>query len=231
MVLHVHMRLTGNANVYVASFEDTFERLNVKSVTISLPGFGHSSFCTGLSVYHWPQSDLLPILKKEGVAEFIVWGWSLGTLYAMSTAQFFTSTRYTGSIQVKVRMKVSLTRSLAFFMHRSLLLSSSIRRQPSLSNVFVISMSQLRSFIVDSFAVINVLLFIMLARMHSTVPPYLNLGGLKLSIKYFLSVIQYWQYKAHTFHLHPDTQNFPCLFWRTSWNQIARQIDFPKAFI
>lgn len=63
---------------------------NIKAITVSIPGLGHSSFHPGHQISQWPATDLTPILENENITgSFLVWGNSLGTLYAMATAQHF----------------------------------------------------------------------------------------------------------------------------------------------
>jgi pimeloyl-ACP methyl ester carboxylesterase len=62
----------------------------IKAITVSIPGLGHSSFHPGHQISQWPVTDLAPILEKENITgSFLVWGLSLGTLYAMAMAQHF----------------------------------------------------------------------------------------------------------------------------------------------
>jgi pimeloyl-ACP methyl ester carboxylesterase len=69
-----------------------FSNVDYKIISISLPGIGHSDLHPGHRVAKWPQTDLLPILQQENVTgKFHMCGTSLGTLYAVATAQAFGS--------------------------------------------------------------------------------------------------------------------------------------------
>jgi hypothetical protein len=62
----------------------------INAFAVSIPGLGHSSFHPGHQISQWPATDLTPILENENITgPFVVWGISLGTLYAMATAQHF----------------------------------------------------------------------------------------------------------------------------------------------
>jgi pimeloyl-ACP methyl ester carboxylesterase len=62
----------------------------IKAISVSIPGLGHSSFHPGHQISQWPITDLTPILENENITgSFVAWGNSLGTLYAMATAQHF----------------------------------------------------------------------------------------------------------------------------------------------
>lgn len=63
---------------------------NIKAITVSIPGLGHSSLHPGHQISQWPTTDLTPILENENITgSFAVWGMSLGALYAIAIAQHF----------------------------------------------------------------------------------------------------------------------------------------------
>ena len=70
----------------VASIVD-YDTVNYKLISVSLPGIGHSDFHPGHSIIDWPVTDLLPILEQENVTNFHMCGASLGSQYAIATAQ------------------------------------------------------------------------------------------------------------------------------------------------
>lgn len=68
--------------------------LNVQIISISPPGHGLSTNVKHVkgakSISSWPQTDLEPVLKAEGVeGSFMVEGTSYGTALAMATAMYF----------------------------------------------------------------------------------------------------------------------------------------------
>jgi pimeloyl-ACP methyl ester carboxylesterase len=65
-----------------------YSTANYKVIPISLPGIGNSDLHPGHRVADWPETDLLPILQQENVTgKFHMCGISLGSLYAVATAQ------------------------------------------------------------------------------------------------------------------------------------------------
>ena len=96
----VHGSQRNDAYVFVTAFLsehwswpepwcEAYETLNIKSISISLPGLGKSSRHPGQKIFEWPQTDLLPILDAEHVDAFVVWGVSIGCLYAMAAVHYF----------------------------------------------------------------------------------------------------------------------------------------------
>jgi len=66
------------------------EAHNVKIISPSYPGFGHSEVRPGWTIGEWPKSDLEPILEQEGVTDsFMVTGTSFGTPHAQAMAVYF----------------------------------------------------------------------------------------------------------------------------------------------
>ena len=70
-------------------FAGVYEDLNVREISVSLPGFGWSTIQPGRQVENWPHDDLEPILQAEGVDKFVVYGASLGTIHSLSVAAYF----------------------------------------------------------------------------------------------------------------------------------------------
>mmetsp|Transcript_23078 Transcript_23078/g.29125 ORF Transcript_23078/g.29125 Transcript_23078/m.29125 type:complete len:412 (+) Transcript_23078:49-1284(+) len=64
--------------------------LNLKVISISQPGFGYSTIQPERKLRDWPMTDVLPILREEGVSEFLVTGISFGTCHAMAVASTFS---------------------------------------------------------------------------------------------------------------------------------------------
>lgn len=65
------------------------EALNVRGISISLPGYGYTDMSPGRVVKDWPETDLAPVLAKEGVQEFMITGHSSGNPHAMAAAHAF----------------------------------------------------------------------------------------------------------------------------------------------
>ena len=63
--------------------------LNIKVISPTQPGFGYSTIQPERKIKDWPKTDLLPILEKENVTDFIVSGVSFGTPHALATALEF----------------------------------------------------------------------------------------------------------------------------------------------
>ena len=82
---------TGHMFYAFPSWIDTAKSLNYKVVSLSLPGFGYSSINPGRKIKDWPVTDLLPVLKKEMIEEFLVTGISFGTCHAFATAWNFSN--------------------------------------------------------------------------------------------------------------------------------------------
>ena len=66
-----------------------YKELNLKVVSVSVPGFGYSTCLPGRKIVDWPITDLWPVLKECSVKEFIVSGASFGTPHAMAVAYHF----------------------------------------------------------------------------------------------------------------------------------------------
>lgn len=71
------------------------EKLSVRGLSISLPGYGYTDMKPGRVVKNWPSEDLEPVLDHEGVGEFMITGHSQGNPHAMAAALHF-STRCIG---------------------------------------------------------------------------------------------------------------------------------------
>lgn len=72
-------------------YEQSLLDLNLKEINISLPGLGLSEIQReGTNVSDWPRTDVEPVLTQELVqGEFYAYGGSLGSIYALSMAQYF----------------------------------------------------------------------------------------------------------------------------------------------
>lgn len=71
-------------------WDENYQDLNIKHITISLPGLGHSSRHPGYKISEWPKTDLKPVLEAEKVDKFIIWGGGGGgCLHALAVAQQF----------------------------------------------------------------------------------------------------------------------------------------------
>jgi pimeloyl-ACP methyl ester carboxylesterase len=70
-------------------YAPTCEALNVRGISISLPGFGYTDMSIGRVVRDWPKTDLEPVLAKEGVNKFMITGHSSGNPHAMAAAHAF----------------------------------------------------------------------------------------------------------------------------------------------
>ena len=82
-------------SIHGSSMEAGFERdihgaacngLEVRGISISLPGYGNTDYKIGRKVVDWVSEDLLTVLDKEGVDEFYITGHSQGTAHAMAAA-------------------------------------------------------------------------------------------------------------------------------------------------
>ena len=65
------------------------EKLGVRGLSLSLPGYGYTDMNPGRVVKNWPTEDLEPVLDKEGVHEFMITGHSQGNPHAMAAALHF----------------------------------------------------------------------------------------------------------------------------------------------
>eukprot|EP00536_Pseudo-nitzschia_multiseries_P005199 jgi/Psemu1/303171/fgenesh1_kg.95_\ len=75
----------------VPSWVGAVESLDLRVVSVSVPGFGYSSIQPGRKINDWPVTDLLPVLKREKVEKFMVTGTSFGTCHALATARVFAN--------------------------------------------------------------------------------------------------------------------------------------------
>jgi len=82
---------TGHMFSALTSWTDAAKSLNYKVISVSYPGFGYSSIHPGRKIKDWPVTDLLPILQKENVEEFVVTGISFGSCHALATAWHFAN--------------------------------------------------------------------------------------------------------------------------------------------
>ena len=82
-------------NIHGSGLDGTFEKLvhqkscdelNVKGISISLPGYGNTDVKIGRSVIDWASEDLNAVLNLENVNEFIITGHSQGNPHAMAAA-------------------------------------------------------------------------------------------------------------------------------------------------
>lgn len=65
------------------------EKLGVRGLAISLPGYGYTDMNPGRVVRNWPLEDLEPVLDAEGVDQFMITGHSQGNPHAMAAALQF----------------------------------------------------------------------------------------------------------------------------------------------
>ena len=65
--------------------------LNIKGISITVPGHGYSSMRgDGFKIGQWPKDDVEPVLTKEAVTgKFMVEGTSYGTSHAMALGAHF----------------------------------------------------------------------------------------------------------------------------------------------
>jgi len=66
-----------------------FRELNLRGIAPSMPNSGYSDIHPARRIAQFPRDDLAPILRAEGVSEFLVDGHSLGTAHAMAIAWYF----------------------------------------------------------------------------------------------------------------------------------------------
>jgi pimeloyl-ACP methyl ester carboxylesterase len=97
----VHGSTRADAHVVVSAYisehwthpepwDEYYQDLNAKHITVSLPGLGHSSRHPGYKISEWPKTDLKPVLEAEKVDKFIIWGGGGGgCLHALAVAQQF----------------------------------------------------------------------------------------------------------------------------------------------
>ena len=84
---------TGHMFSAIPSWTRAAESLKYRVISVSYPGFGYSSIHPGRKIKDWPITDLLPILQKENVVEFVVTGISFGSCHALATALNFAQER------------------------------------------------------------------------------------------------------------------------------------------
>ncbi len=77
-----------------ASFEKNIhhhacEQLGIRGISISLPGVGNSDYKIGRVVADWAKEDLLAVLEKEKINQFMITGHSQGNPHAMAAAHYF----------------------------------------------------------------------------------------------------------------------------------------------
>lgn len=67
------------------------KELNIKGVSITVPGHGFSSMRGGgYQIGQWPKDDVEPVLAKEGITgKFMVEGTSYGTAHALAIGAHF----------------------------------------------------------------------------------------------------------------------------------------------
>lgn len=85
-------------NIHGSGLDGTFEKLvhqksckelNVRGISISLPGYGNTDVKIGRSVIDWASEDLNAVLNLENVNEFMITGHSQGNPHAMAAAFHF----------------------------------------------------------------------------------------------------------------------------------------------
>eukprot|EP00978_Attheya_sp_CCMP212_P036211 scaffold162668_cov67-Attheya_sp.AAC.2 len=98
------------------------EKLNLHVISASQPGFGYSIIQPGHKNKNWSMTDMLPILKKESVKEFVVTVISFESPHACAMAAAFGKNDE-GSLeniqQVKEDLGAELTEILATGCNRS----------------------------------------------------------------------------------------------------------------
>lgn len=86
----VNMHGSGLEAKYESDFySPVCEGLNIKGISISMPGCGFSDVQPGRVVYDWAKDDLEIVLDAENVNEFMITGYSQGTVHAMAAAKYF----------------------------------------------------------------------------------------------------------------------------------------------
>ncbi len=85
-------------NIHGSGLDGTFEKLvhqkscmelNVRGISISLPGYGNTDLKIGRKVIDWVSEDLNAVLKQEDVNTFLITGHSQGNPHAMAAAYHF----------------------------------------------------------------------------------------------------------------------------------------------
>ena len=67
------------------------EALNVRGISLSLPGHGYTDMKPGRQVKDWPSEDLEPVLVQEQVNKFMITGHSSGNPHALAAGWYFKS--------------------------------------------------------------------------------------------------------------------------------------------
>ena len=81
----------GTGRIFLeGEIQDTCKELNIKGISITVPGFGFSTVNVGRRIVDFAQ-DVDHVLIAENVDNFIVEGTSYGTPHAMALAWFFGS--------------------------------------------------------------------------------------------------------------------------------------------
>jgi pimeloyl-ACP methyl ester carboxylesterase len=70
-------------------YQPICEKLGVRGISISLPGYGNTDMKIGRAVSDWASEDLEPVLNQEGVQDFMITGHSQGNPHAMAAAYYF----------------------------------------------------------------------------------------------------------------------------------------------
>jgi len=85
-------------NIHGSGLDATFEKLihqksceelNVRGISISLPGCGNTDLKIGRKVIEWASEDLYAVLEQENIDHFMISGHSQGTPHAMAAAFFY----------------------------------------------------------------------------------------------------------------------------------------------
>ena len=85
-------------NIHGSGLDGTFEKfvhqksceeLNVRGISISLPGYGNTDLKIGRKVIDWVSEDLNAVLKQENINQFMITGHSQGNPHAMAAAYYF----------------------------------------------------------------------------------------------------------------------------------------------
>ena len=93
---------TGKLHTKHPRLSKFYTQNNIKSISITLPGWGYSSLNPNRKYVDWPRTDLEPILLAENVDKFAVSGVSLGAPHAMAAAYHFGPKNRIYSLGVRV---------------------------------------------------------------------------------------------------------------------------------
>eukprot|EP00946_MAST-07B_sp_MAST-7B-sp1_P000196 g196.t1 len=92
---------TGWVFSHIAPVQNKLVELNVKGISVSVPGFGYSSPNVGRRMGAWASTDLEPVLEAEGVSgEFMIEGSSYGTSHVMGALHYFKDRITAGHLHV-----------------------------------------------------------------------------------------------------------------------------------